>query len=201
MNRNRELVGRPRLEDRTLPGRGHEYLAQVVDGVPVLGGGVARQLDAAGVTISLLGTLHLVLRHSQMFGHGCSDSPNDCGPQTHVRIRELWRDRPLGIDVDTTPGLSAAEMADRVEQAQGGRLVASRRPALLVLPLPDGTHTLAYRVAMSDGRYYFVDADDGRLVHIADAFRRQSAVGGGSDSRGRQRKVSSGSVAASRTQP
>ena len=92
--------------------------------------------------------------------------------------------------VDTTPGLSAAEVADRLEQAQGGRLVASRRPALLVVPLPDGTHTLAYRVAMSDGRYYFVDADDGRLVHIADAFLRQSAVGGGSDSLGRQRKVS-----------
>ena len=154
MNRNRELVVTSRLEDRTLPGRGHEYLAQVVDGVPVLGGGVARQLDAAGVTMSLLGTLH------------------------------------LGLDVDTTPGLSAAEVADSLEQAQGGRLVASRRPALLVLPLPDGTHTLAYRVAMSDGRYYFVDADDGRLVHIADAFLRQSAVGGGSDSLGRPRKVS-----------
>ena len=154
MNRSRELVVTSRLEDRTLPGRGHEYLAQVVDGVPVLGGGVARQLDAAGVTMSLLGTLH------------------------------------LNLDVDTTPGLSAAEVADRLEQAQGGRLFASRRPALLVLPLPDGTHTLAYRVAMSDGRYYFVDADDGRLVHIADAFLRQSAVGGGSDSLGRSRKVS-----------
>ncbi len=154
MNRSRELVVTSRLEDRTLPGRGHEYLAQVVDGVPVLGGGVARQLDAAGVTMSLLGTLH------------------------------------VGIDVDTTPGLSAVEVAARLEQAQGGRLVASRRPALLVLPLPDGTHTLAYRVAMSDGRYYFVDADDGRLVHIADAFLRQSTVGGGSDSLGRQRKVS-----------
>ena len=107
MNRSRELVVTSRLEDRTLPGRGHEYLAQVVDGIPVLGGGVARQLDAAGVTMSLLGTLH------------------------------------LNLDVDTTPGLSAVEVADRLEQAQGGRLVASRRPALLVLPLPDGTHTLA----------------------------------------------------------
>ena len=85
MNRNRELVVRSRLEDRTLLGRGHEYLAQVVDGIPVFGGGVARQFDAVGVTMSLLGALH------------------------------------LGVDVDTSPRLSAAEMAARLEQAQGGR--------------------------------------------------------------------------------
>ena len=152
-SRNRELVVTSRLDDRALPERTHEYLAQVVDGVPVLGGGVARQLDAAGVTVSLLGALH------------------------------------PGIDVDTTPGLSAAEAAARLEQAQGERLVASRRPALVVLPLPDGAYALAYRVAMSDGRYFFVDADDGRVLHIADAFLRQSAVGGGSDARGRRRKL------------
>ena len=80
MNRNRELVVTSRLDDRTLPGRSHEYLAQAVDDVPVLGGGVARQVDAAGVTMSLLGTPH------------------------------------LGLDVDTTPGLSAAEVADRHER-------------------------------------------------------------------------------------
>ena len=100
MTRNGDLVVTSRLDDRTLPGRSHEYLAQAVDGVPVLGGGVARQIDAAGVAISLLGALH------------------------------------PGIGVDTTPGLSAAEVAARLEQAQGGRLVASRRPALLVLQLP-----------------------------------------------------------------
>ena len=154
MTRNGDLVVTSRLDDRTLPGRTHEYLAQVVDGVPVLGGGVARQLDASGVTISLLGALH------------------------------------PGINVDTTPGLSAAEVAARLEQARGGSLGASRRPALVVLPLPDGAHALAYRVAMSDGRYYFVDADDGRVLHVADAFLRQSAVGGGSDARGRRKKVS-----------
>ena len=153
MNRNRELVVTSRVEDRALPGRTHEYLAQVVDGVPLLGAGVARQLDASGVTISLLGALH------------------------------------PGIDVDTTPSLSAAEVAARLEQGQAGRLVASRRPALVVLPLPEGAYALAYRVAMSDGRYHFVDADDGRVLHVADAFLRQSAVGGGSDARGRRRKL------------
>jgi Zn-dependent metalloprotease len=153
MNRNRELVVTSRVEDRALPGRTHEYLAQVVDGVPLLGAGVARQLDAGGVTISLLGALH------------------------------------PGINMDTTPGLSAAEVAARLEQAQAGRLVASRRPALVVLPLPHGAYALAYRVAMSDGRYYFVDADDGRVLHVADAFLRQSTVGGGSDARGRRKKL------------
>ena len=153
MNRNRELVVTSRVEDRALAGRTHEYLAQVVDGVPLLGGGVARQLDAGGVRISLLGALH------------------------------------PGIDADTMPSLSAAEVAARLEQGQAGRLVASRRPALVVLPLPEGAYALAYRVAMSDGRYHFVDADDGRVLHVADAFLRQSAVGGGSDARGRRRKL------------
>ena len=154
MTRNGDLVVTSRLDDRTLPGRTHEYLAQVIDEVPVLGGGVARQLDAAGVTISLLGALH------------------------------------VGIDADTTPGLSSAGAVARLEQAQGRRAVAGRRPALVVVPLPDGAYALAYRVAMSDGRYYFVDADDGRVLHVADAFLRQSAVGGGSDARGRRKKVS-----------
>ena len=91
-SRNRELVVTSRLDDRALPERTHEYLAQVVDGVPVLGGGVARQLDAGGVTISLFGALH------------------------------------PGIDVDTTPALSAAEVAARLEQAQAGRLVRAGDP-------------------------------------------------------------------------
>ena len=57
MTRNGALVVNSRLVDRTLRGRAHEYLAQTIDGVPVLGGGISRQLDAAGATVSLLGTL------------------------------------------------------------------------------------------------------------------------------------------------
>ena len=158
MTRTGDLVVTSRLDDRALAGRSHEYLAQAVDGVRVLGGGVSRQLDAGGATVSLLGTLH------------------------------------QGIDVDTTPTLSANEVASHLEQAHGGRLVAGRRPALVVLPLPDGTYALSYRVVMSDGRYYFADADDGRILHVADAFRRQSAVGSGNDFQGRRKKLSTTQV-------
>ena len=53
-----ELVVVSRLNDASLEGHAHEYLAQYHAGVAVHGGGVSRQLDAAGVTISLFGTLY-----------------------------------------------------------------------------------------------------------------------------------------------
>ena len=81
-------------------------------------------------------------------------------------------------------------MAASLERALGGRIVAAR-PALVVLPLPDGSYALAYRIAMSDGRFYFADADDGRVLHTVDAIRSQSAVGAGSGSRGGRKKLSS----------
>ena len=153
MTRNGDLVLTSRLDDRTLPGRAHEYLVQVIDGVPVFGGGIARQLDAAGVTVSLLGTLH------------------------------------QGIDADTTPTLSPADAALVLERAQAGRIVADRRAALVVLPLPDGSYALSYRITASDGRVYFAAAHGGRILHVADAFRSQSAIGAGSGFRGQRRKL------------
>ena len=153
MIRDGDVAVASRLVDRTLPGRAHEYLAQTVNGVPVVGGGISRQLEA-GVTLSLFGTLH------------------------------------QSIGVEVTPALSGAEAALLVEEARNGRIAASRRPALVVLPLPDGAHALAYHVVASDGWAHYVDAADGRILHVADLFRRQSAVGAGSDSRGRQRKLS-----------
>ena len=56
--RTGDLVVMSRLGDASIEGRTHEYLAQYFAGVPVFGGGVSRQLDAAGVTVSLFGTLH-----------------------------------------------------------------------------------------------------------------------------------------------
>lgn len=58
MARTGDLVVMSRLGDASLEGRTHEYLAQYYAGIPVFGGGVSRQLDAAGVTVSLFGTLH-----------------------------------------------------------------------------------------------------------------------------------------------
>ena len=58
MARSGDLVALPGIDDRSSAGRTHEYLAQYFAGVPVFGGGVSRQLDAGGVTVSLFGTLH-----------------------------------------------------------------------------------------------------------------------------------------------
>ena len=57
MTRTGELVVVSRQDDRSLPGRTHEYLAQFHEGVQVRGGGVSRQLDR-GVTVSVFGTLY-----------------------------------------------------------------------------------------------------------------------------------------------
>ena len=45
-------------EDTLLSGRRHMRFTQTVHGVPVYGGDIARQSDAAGVTLSLFGTLY-----------------------------------------------------------------------------------------------------------------------------------------------
>ena len=55
--RTDELVFVSRRGDRYLPGRAHEGFAQFHRGVPVLGGGVSRQL-AGGVAVSIFGTIH-----------------------------------------------------------------------------------------------------------------------------------------------
>ncbi len=53
--RNDELVLRSAQPDRKLPGRIHEYFAQVHRGVPVLGAGLARQ-SAGDMPVSVFGT-------------------------------------------------------------------------------------------------------------------------------------------------
>ena len=52
------LVVMSRRSNASQEGRTHEYLAQYHAGIPVHGGGVSRQLDPDGVTVSLFGTLH-----------------------------------------------------------------------------------------------------------------------------------------------
>ena len=149
-----DVVVVSRLGDRTLEDRTHEYLAQTFAGIPVHGGGISRQLDTAGVTVSLFGTLH--------------------------------RD----IDVDTAPALSGTEVAALLEAMHGGEILAGGNPSLGILPLADGSYALAYLVAMSDGYFYFADADDGRLLHRLNAVREQSAVGAGDSSQGNPQKLS-----------
>ena len=154
MARNGDLRVMSRLGDPSVEGRTHEYLAQHYAGIPVLGGGVSRQLDAGGVTVSLFGTLH------------------------------------RGIDVDSTPSLTGAEVAAALERLHGGEVAAGPRPLLGVLPMPLGSCALAYRVAMSDGYFYYADAADAALLHRRPAARQQSAVGVGASLQGHPRKLS-----------
>lgn len=86
-----------------------------------------------------------------------------------------------GLDVETAPALSAAEVAARLATATGADAPARRPPRLVVLPRADGSYVLAYRALMSDGRIYFASAADGRILRAEDAFRSQTAVGGGVD--------------------
>ena len=154
MTRRGDLVIVSRVNDGSVDGRTHEYLAQYFLGIPVHGGGVSRQVDGGGVTVSLFGTLH------------------------------------DGIDVDARPVLSGRDVAARLDQMHGGTLVSGGEPFLLVLPRPDGSYALAYRVVMNDGYFYFADARDGRLLYRAPGIRSQSAAGVGTDFQGNRRKLS-----------
>ena len=97
------------------------------------------------------------------------------------------------IDIDTAPGLSAAEAVARLEQSTGASR-ADGLPELGILPLPDGSYALAYRAAMSDHRIYFADADDGAILHAVDAFDTQSAIGVGTGFLGDRKKLATTSA-------
>src|SRR6516165_10577401 len=54
---SRDLVSRQTRDDTMIPGRRHERLAQRYQGVPVWGGELVRQSDAAG-TLTVFGTFY-----------------------------------------------------------------------------------------------------------------------------------------------
>ena len=58
MVRSGQLEVRLEREDTLIPGRKHVRFAQRVNGVPVYGADVARQIDETGVTVSLFGTVY-----------------------------------------------------------------------------------------------------------------------------------------------
>ena len=99
-----------------------------------------------------------------------------------------------GLDIDTAPGLSAAEAAARLEESTGAPPAGGSPPELGILPLPDGSYALAYCAAMGDGRIYFADATDGAILHAVDAFDTQSAVGVGTGFLGDRKKLATTSA-------
>ena len=58
MVRGGQLEVRLEREDTLIPGRKHVRFTQLVNGVPVYGADVARQIDEKGVTVSLFGTVY-----------------------------------------------------------------------------------------------------------------------------------------------
>ena len=57
MVRSGQLEVRLEREDTLMPGRKHVRFSQLVNGVPVYGADVARQIDEKGVTVSIFGTV------------------------------------------------------------------------------------------------------------------------------------------------
>ena len=152
--RNDRLALASRTPDRYLPDRVHEGLIQYHEGVPVVGGGVARQ-RAGGVTVSIFGTLH------------------------------------EGIDVDTTPLVSADDALALVAQQVGVGPATTEPPALVIFPTLRGTYALAWRMPMADRQTYFLDAHSGRIVHEeSHVFEQSASVGLGTGIQGQRKKLS-----------
>lgn len=99
-----------------------------------------------------------------------------------------------GLDIATTPVLTAAEAGARIEEQTGAALEYGPPPELGILPLPDRSYALAYRAEMSDQRIYFADAGDGSVVHAVDAFDTQSAIGVGTGFLGDRKKLATTSA-------
>jgi thermolysin len=94
------------------------------------------------------------------------------------------------IDVDTSPALTAAQAARRLEESTGSTIVPGRAPALMIVPTLDGTFALAYRLTTRDAKTYFVDADTGERLMEEDERTSQAAVGSGIGVLGDRKKVS-----------
>ena len=94
------------------------------------------------------------------------------------------------IDIETIPGLSATEVAARLEAETGASLVLDWAPTLTVFPLPDGSHALTYEATLNNARTYFVNAHTGRIVFDVTEVQAQDAIGIGVGIRGTAKKLS-----------
>lgn len=96
-----------------------------------------------------------------------------------------------GIDIDTTPALSATAARTALQNlSAGAALVSGPLPSLTIFPLPDRSYALTWRATMSDARTYFLDADSGAIVWEIDERRTQDTVGTGTGITGDRKKVS-----------
>ena len=99
------------------------------------------------------------------------------------------------IDVDTAAALTAGEAAGLVARRIGAAPVGRLTPGLVVLPLPDGSYALTWRLTLDDAHTYFASAADGAIVHAEAAFDTHShspSVGTGVGFRGDTKKIATG---------
>jgi bacillolysin len=98
-----------------------------------------------------------------------------------------------GIDLDTTPALSADRAREVIEQSGGAAMRPGVDPELVVLPLDAGGYALAYRarVLSPDGLFmYFVDANSGAVLLQYNDLKTDSAIGTGKGVLGDDKKMS-----------
>jgi Zn-dependent metalloprotease len=155
------LVLRQERADTLIPGRRHERYSQVVNGVPVYGGDVARQVDDKGLTLSIFGAVY----------EGISvDTDAKLTPEAARDIAGS----AAGIDMrgGRLPRLTV--LPREQEGRQTYRLVYLARVA-----------------TADDITLFFIDANSGEVIdRRSDAHTQAAAVGIGTGVLGDRKKVS-----------
>lgn len=98
-----------------------------------------------------------------------------------------------GIDLDSTPTLSADEARTSIERLAGASMNPGVQPELAVLPLDAGGYALIYHGRVFTGtdlRKYYVDAHTGTLVLEHSDLLTQGTVGTGQGVLGDTKKIS-----------
>jgi bacillolysin len=100
------------------------------------------------------------------------------GPRTVSLFGRLYE----GIAIETAPALTPDQAVAVAERLSGQDVGPARVPELVVLPLADGGHALAYRLRVAHRRgisLYFIDARSAGLVLELSDLKSQAVVGTG----------------------
>jgi len=98
-----------------------------------------------------------------------------------------------GIDIAVAPSLSTERIETLIAQRTGVALGPTRRPALVVLPVPTGGYRLAYQariVTAGSLTSYFFDAYTGEILKARSDLQSQAAVGTAVGVLGDRKKIS-----------
>ena len=108
-------------------------------------------------------------------------------------VSVFGRLHPDDLGISLEPTLAAEAAAAQVARLTGGQVLDRRGPELVVLPLDEGGHRLAWRLhaALTDDVVeLFVDAHSGSELRRASIIQTQSAVGAGTGVLGERKKMS-----------